>query len=228
MLRLHSTRSIRDSRHQGANLTSLLLPFARTPPRARGGVRRFSLRFGPFSLRPPKAPEARLGRFCRFGRDVEPAALRGKPPLLPAFDDPTTSTTSTTLRRKAHPPPSAFRARKGISEPVCTLRLRPSARGSSTSSASSMSSNRPPCGGISPLPRPAPAEDQARICCIFVAFARPGFVVDSSPARAQRAKHPSMPRHSHRPLSDSGRPRRPVRFPIPIPVCPCFLRAGGV
>ena len=37
-------------------------------------------------------------------------------------------------------------------------------------------------GGAAPRAGAAPAECQARICCIFVAFARPGFVVDSSPA----------------------------------------------
>ena len=51
--------------------------------------------------------------------------------------------------------------------------------------------------------QPAPAEDQARICCTNVAFARPGFVVDSSPVRAQRAKRPLCPATT------------PASFPIP-------------
>ena len=43
------------------------------------------------------------------------------------------------------------------------------------------------------LQSPRRLDNQARICCTFVAFGRPGVVVDSSPVRAKRAKRPLCP-----------------------------------
>ena len=70
-------------------------------------------------------------------------------------------------------------------------------------------------------PRPAPAEDQARICCTNVAFARPRFVVDSSPVRAQRAKRPLCPTAAPAPFAipdeRAASPRASFRTNSPSP-----------
>ena len=87
--------------------------------------------------------------------------------------------------------------------------------------------DRPPCGGISPLPRPAPAEGPARICCTNVAFARPGFVVDSSPVRAQRAKRPYAPPPLPPPSRFRTNAPRPSRAPFRTnPSSPESRRSG--
>ena len=64
------------------------------------------------------------------------------------------------------------------------------------------------------LPRPAPAKNRARICCTFVAFARPRFVVVSSLVRAPPRATPSTPcpprlLHDPRPPLPA-RPSRPL------------------
>ena len=93
------------------------------------------------------ARRRRLSRAKNRNRDGQRAGLI--PEARPSTKS-TKSTTSTNLRRKAHGEPSAFRARPGGSDSGRTIDLRPSVRGSSTSSASSMSSTGRDRGGRLP------------------------------------------------------------------------------
>ena len=189
------------------------------PAALRGRAAPHSGLLDPRTIR-PKDPSSRpLGLSVAWARPfvllslgpfvARPCSEASRPLARPSTI-PTKSTTSTNLRRKSHGTPAGVRARCGVLPSVRTFALWPFVRGSSASSASSMSSTGrdPGKGRPASRPRTTGRRDDKTTGSPPPAFRTRGTIsrrsVSSSSRRPRETPSPSLTRSSRSLRRDCG------------------------